>query len=335
MSAFTDAIARQKAAKAAIEGGGSTPPAVASFTPPTPQQAAPVVTPPPVVVMPPASAPAPAPVTTASLPEGFSLPPWASPTCPACKGIGFNTKGAPCKICDLHAVKAGKKQSSAYELEMDAGTCVWVEKGTDNCGMSYVTGQAPAPVVAVTKTESAQSQVNTAIVEKVLAEQAPATTPASVAPEATTTSAVIPAKRKRRTKAEMEAARASMTPEQIKADVAAEVAEVAEVGDEAPATGLVLAINCAYTTAGDNFEVLDVAEVFKHYSAALAKSQNVARYYELDPFKRRDALAQIGAAIADEIGDAFVLCNTSTPDVKAFVDALKPFAKMVLHGISN
>jgi len=44
--------------------------------------------------------------------------PWGDPNCPACKGLGMNTKGNACPICDKTAKKRGVPSSIMYEIEV-------------------------------------------------------------------------------------------------------------------------------------------------------------------------------------------------------------------------
>lgn len=44
--------------------------------------------------------------------------PWANSACPACKGLGINSKGAACPICDKTAEKRGVPTSIMYEIEV-------------------------------------------------------------------------------------------------------------------------------------------------------------------------------------------------------------------------
>lgn len=44
--------------------------------------------------------------------------PWANPDCPACRGLGMNSKGAACPICDKTAAKRGVPTSKMYEIEV-------------------------------------------------------------------------------------------------------------------------------------------------------------------------------------------------------------------------
>lgn len=339
MPSFKEIMAQQAAAKAASLGTQAPAPAQAvSINPPAPtptQTAAPVVTTAPTHTVTPHTITTTATVVTANgLPA--NAPPWASPDCSACPsnkgiaGVGFNKNGAPCKICDLKSAKAGRKTSAEFVLELDGkGNCIWFEKANpDNAGESpaaRVAETIKAEVKEVTAAQVAAAE----IVQKALDAQTP-TVP--VVPPATEilplpTEATTPPppveKRKRRTKAEMEAERAGMTPAQQQAAVEADESGTVE-------TGLILAINCAMTK-NDGFEVLDLAEVFAHYSADLATTQGAKTFFELDPFKRRDAFAERGAAIAAELGNVIVFCNATTPDVKALVDALRPHAKMVIQ----
>lgn len=334
MPSFKEIMAQQAAAKAASLGTAPSAPAqTLSINPPAPVQTqAPVTTTPTVAPTHTITAAAPA-HTTATVVAGLppNAPPWASPDCSACPsnkgiaGVGFNKNGAPCKICDLKSAKAGRKTSAEFTLELDGkGNCIWFEKANpDNAGESPAARVAET-IKAEVKEVTAAQQVAAETVQKALEAQTQAAATILPLPQEATQALPPVEKRKRRTKAEMEAERATMTPAEAKAD------EASEPDEAGPDTGLILAINCA-TTKNDGLEVLDLAEVFAHYSADLAATQGTKTFFELDPFKRRDAFMDRGAAIAAELGNVVVFCNATTPDVKALVDALRPHAKMVIQ----
>ena len=66
----------------------------------------------------------------------------------------------------------------------------------------------------------------------------------------------------------------------------------------------------------------------------MAEVAGVGSYYNLDAFKRRDGMAAAAAGIAEEIAGVDLLCDREmTPDERALVSALKPFATEVVESI--
>lgn len=102
---FASKLAAKKARKKALSGGGSDP---------APQAAAPEPKPAPEPEAP-----------AARVAVKGDTPPWAAADCRACGGTGFSSRGAPCRICDAKAKKAGRLPSSAFEILTEEGVIVW------------------------------------------------------------------------------------------------------------------------------------------------------------------------------------------------------------------
>lgn len=76
------------------------------------------------------------PEPVAETPDGMTPPPWAQKACGACEGVGFNTVGNPCRVCDLKAAKDKKSKNYTVTGE-DDGSFVWVNKeNPDDAGIS-------------------------------------------------------------------------------------------------------------------------------------------------------------------------------------------------------
>lgn len=57
-------------------------------------------------------------------------PPWAVDGCPACTGVGFNSRGEPCKICVGRSSKSGAPNPKDFTIETDDdGYIVWEPNG--------------------------------------------------------------------------------------------------------------------------------------------------------------------------------------------------------------
>lgn len=54
--------------------------------------------------------------------------PWGNPECPACLGVGINSKGNGCPICDKTAKKRGVPTSGMYEIESIDGVVMAVAR---------------------------------------------------------------------------------------------------------------------------------------------------------------------------------------------------------------
>lgn len=80
VSTFQDAMKQLQSTKAAIASKPSASNQAVGVNPPAPAQPE-----------------MPAPET---LQQALDPAPWANPGCKACSGLGFNTKGSPCRICD-------------------------------------------------------------------------------------------------------------------------------------------------------------------------------------------------------------------------------------------
>jgi len=229
----------------------------------------------------------------AELPEGMTPPPWANASCPACKGVGFSTKGAPCRVCDMKADEANK--SRHFEIEaQDDGSFMWFHKDdSDNAGVSPGASFGREEPKA---TERVKEEVKEA------AKPAPAPAPAP-APE----------------------------PE---AEVEVDPKEAARTDHS-----FTLFLNCRPLKTGKGIpKPMDLHDILEDARTQLAAASNVSSFYELDAFKRRDAVAALAPQVATAVGKGtLVACGVGTGmgEVRALIDALKPLAKQVVVGDSN
>jgi len=97
--------------------------------------------------------------------------------------------------------------------------------------------------------------------------------------------------------------------------------------DKAPRKkkGPLLMVNCF--TARGSVVTTTIQEVLAEYGGAMAEKAGKP-YHEINAFQRRDALAGVAEAIADEIGTVAVLCLNMDPDCAALVSALTPFCRI-------
>lgn len=77
---------------------------------------------------------------------------------------------------------------------------------------------------------------------------------------------------------------------------------------------------------------VDLAEVLETEGKTLATAWEAESYYDLDAFRRRDAIAKAAPEIAKNLSGQTVVAVGGSQDLKALVDALRPYAREVVHG---
>jgi RecB family exonuclease len=262
-------------------------------------------------------------VSVAEPVAGTEPPPWAIAGCPACKGVGFNSRGKPCMICDTKqgalTNPAGEKigtPSLQFTLEaVGNGTCKWTYKAdptiTGVCSMTAATAQeAPAPV----KTTERSSP--------------PAAAPAQgtqPAPEAAPPVA--------------EATESEPTPDPVTRGVRGR-----------PRKGFILCINCRPVNGfgaeksgryvhdlSDTLHLIGKQMVIESNKCQSLENQ-VESFYELQAFARRDALAACAPKLVESFNTDLVIAEgvgSGMSDLKALTDALRPYAGMIIESTGN
>jgi len=285
VSMATQSLAERFAARG-VAASGSPAPQTSSPTP------APTTTS-PVVASPTA---APAPSAAASVAVAGAVP-WADPACKSCGGLGYNTQGNPCRICDFVAGKNSRKPSHEYDVQSDgAGQCMWVLKSDPS-----VSGVSPMVMAAAVKAEVR--------VQAPVAAQAPAPTPPTSATAAPLTAPVT-------------AAAVATPPEEAKGT------------RNTKRKGFILVINGVVTNgSGTAPRITRLVDTFKAIREELGTKMGKP-YYELDAFKRRDLSADAAEAIANSFGTDYVIADLAngTPDLKALCEVLRPFAALEIVG---
>jgi len=319
MSVFAEKMAARKAAAAAVNGGNAAPVNTPPINPPNPATNQPAPSPVQTQAQSPAtpqqspsqvSTPATAQVTASA----SGAPPWANPSCMACRGSGFNTSMKPCRICDLHAPAAGRPQSSAFVIEpVGDGTFIWEERGGATVGASLAptAGQVIKSDEKVTTPAPAEEGVLLPSGHRMPLpkEDDPIDQVASVDPAP------------------------SPAPEN---DPLADEKLGKPDRRGRPSKGFHLMIGCAPIRGKDRMGtgkyVIYLDRVMSDLHTAMAKEAGVESYYRLDAFKRRDALAIRAEAICETFGSEIVAVHGPlTPDMKSLVDAILPFADMVSY----
>lgn len=243
--------------------------------------------------------------------------PWARPSCPACKGRGMNSKGLPCSICDKKNKQEGKPTSAVYVVEI----------GEDKLA------------VAVARDEHAEA-IEAAGLPLEWVEEAQAAPEAPAKPEPKPEPAKAPAKAQEKAapkatpkpepKPEPAPAQEEPVPEAQEEEATAEPEAQPEpsprgrrqAGPGRPKVGLGILIGTVQLR-GPSRPTVTAQEVLQRFGAELAKDMGTESYYELDPFKRRERIAQKAAYIAEQLGrSVMIVPNLTDPDISWMISAL-------------
>ena len=251
--------------------------------------------------------------------------PWAKSTCPACKGSGFNSKGAACAICDKTAAKRGAPTSEMYAIEhTDAGP---VAVGIDEDALealgaplmwSQAEGASGAPEPqeepeAEEPQEEPQEEPEEAEAEE-SSEEPEAQEEAEEAPE-------------QPEEAEAEEAPAKEKPKRQKKSKGG-----ARSGAGRPRAGVII-LRSSTMLVGPSRPVVLGQSLLEEVGAEMAEDMGARSFWELDTWKRRDRLRQAGETIAERLSRSIlVLPRIADPDMDALVAGILPHAEMVVEG---
>lgn len=255
------------------------------------------------VVNPPRQEPvkAPAPTTVSEDPPPMRLdaakevyaacgkPPWADPECKACGQAwhnGFNSRGAPCRICLTTAPAAGRPVELSRFVVVPFG---WEEAAA---------APAPAPTSAPAAKEEEPK-------------------PAPEAPDDTLDEEVAPT-----------IAEAAAQPPKVGRRKATD--SNPHGAGRKPKT-FTLLLGCAPIRVSG--KVLLIEDIFKQFRDELCEAKGVDNFWDLDAWRRKDAMSYVAEQIADRLGTATVVCTASSgsQDLKAFIDALRPYASTIIQ----
>ncbi len=271
-----------------------------------------------------APAPVAVPVQTPPAPSAQAIPnptptaagemntpaPWAAPDCRACQGSGFDTKGNPCRVCEVSAVRTrARHPSSAFEI-IDAapGLKFWRFKA-----VAGVEGICPISFKDLNVKREAVVQVPvTPVAVEVPMTHVPITTAPTV-----------------------------QTPH----NTPAIATQVANGQAAAPTTrgrakkGFTLVLNATVTFgSGPAPKVTRLVDTFAEIREELEKAMAAAGtpkvYQDMDAFRRRDEVAKVAEQLAEGFGTNFVVADVAngTPDFKALVEAIRPYAAQEIVG---
>ena len=286
-----------------------------------------------------------------------NTPPWAQPSCPACKGAGFNKKGSPCRICDATSKKAGGRTSLEFVVASDGeGNVVWEAKDGSMSGTAPLPNaetevkaqekvELPAaPLDTPEPAEAPEKDVMAAIDAKAEAaakeatedvEQKIAKKGEKVLPE------TKPPKPRKPRKPKKPKAKVEPTPEpedytlgetdpdlttteDVEVPTAEEVtaAPTMPKSKGRPKTGYYLYIDCMPI----GVETTAIEGLFTEMGAELAAEMSVESYFDLDVYKRRESFARVLTAeiLQDRYNKMHIVARNpqGAPDLRAFMDAI-------------
>lgn len=235
--------------------------------------------------------------------EVYEPAPWADESCPACSGVGFSSKGAPCRVCVGRSAKSDGPTPDDYEIELDEhGVITWTEiegGGDDDEGEHEEEGDRRAdnePEEPEGDDDEGEDDV------------------------------LSRAKKSRATKKSraVKEDAAEDKPTKKSTEKFTDGTSGGGRGKNPPT----LYVDCI----PQGISAEDISTVFEPLAADLAKAQKVESYYELDTWKRREAFRQVASKAAEVCAGKHLVCCTRDPDQHALVDALAPHS-IVVRGV--
>lgn len=254
-------------------------------------------------------------VATTSIAEPSTRAPWAFDKCPQCNGTGVKN-GQPCKACKLVQTQKGLVSSSDFDIAVADGSLLWKHKKTGAAGSMVIGAAVTAKAPSAPAPEPAKMAVTPS------EDPLPVEEPAAPAVEA---QVPAPEARKpgRKPKAQAVAESAAPAPDALQ---------------QRPSNGFLLLIGSPVVRNGDGVTsatVIQLDLVFAELTAKLAEVSKKASFYEIDSFQRKDMVAKHAAEWAKTVSPgALVVAIGTTPDFRAFVEAIRPAAMIVAQGLS-
>ena len=291
----------------------------------------------------------------------IDTPPWYKEGCKACgEHPGFNSKGNPCRICD----DRGGITSEMFNIDTDGdGGATWDAKPEYKKRLAKIEaeeaeeveeeeeeaeeeqpkkGKAPIaaapkgkPKVAVEEDEDEEETEEVEEEEETPKRKAKPAVEEDEDEDEEETEEVEEEEEetpKRKAKPTIEEDEDETEDEDEGPGEEAEMGTVKR-GRGRPRASFTLYIGCVPVRGYRKPIYLE--GVVAAYGAQLAKAQEVESYYELDAFKRRDALCKVAPHIVKEFdtNDVFVPRNAG-PDVQALLTAIRPFAGRICEALA-
>lgn len=296
----------------------------------------------------PAAAPAAPPAAPVASPTDVPvLPkaPWARDNCMACQGSGVSSVGDACMPCVGLNTTDGLLVPEGYYTMTTDGIQVAIQAVPDQADALANMGLPITGLVAIPTPKA----------------QPPATAPAAAPPAATAPAPVAPAP----AAAPPAPAAPAAAPPVPAAPPAAPAAPVAPIPDATtavsvspvdptgvdvtsapdvskdhakttrgrgrPATGFTLVLAGSPQRGFAEKDTYFLDQVLHLYGIELAAASGVSSYYDLHPFRRRDAVCARAGEFAEIFGKGTVFATLNvSPDLDQFITALAPLAKRVI-----
>lgn len=245
---------------------------------------------------------------------GTVPPPWATNNCTACAGLGFNTVGSPCRICDNDRVQAGQAPSTMFTITPVQDGIVHFQYQHDPSVQGHSLSKAPLP-----SAPKQQERVEAPPIQPQVQQQP---TMAPIQPPVPGAAAA---------QAQAQPLNTTIVPA-AQAGVTAEEEDEGKQGKGRPTKGFMLMVNCGVIRGAMKKNtgryVHNLNTILAQIGMDMASQNNTESFYKLDAFARRDALAAYAPKLVDTFGADIVVANgvTAGSDIKALVDALRPLA---------
>lgn len=231
--------------------------------------------------------------------------PWAHKDCKVCKGSGLNSVGKACRSCDNYN-RANQLPTSGdfgAEWDVEQGQLTWNDKPAMENEPTVAPPIKEGDLDAGDDEEDDEpenpDEVTAPIPTKTEASDEPPT-PDTQEPETPKTQEP-PIKKKKGGR---------------------------------PKQGMTLLINAVLEKGPHAGKIIALEDIIREAGESLAKEGGAESYYELDSFKRRDAMAAKAEAIVEHIGTGTVVARTYDADTRAMVAALRPHAYIVVGGVT-
>lgn len=280
--------------------------------------------------------------------------PWGNPECPACLGVGINSKGSGCPICDKTAKKRGVPTSGMYEIEtVDEGVMAVARKEN----LDEILEMGAEPEWNYERTEEAHAAPKKTLFAKkapakVEVEEEPEEEPeeeeeVAPAPKKSPFAKKAPAKAQEDEEGEEPAQPAKASPFKRKAaQEEPEAEEEEEQEEEAPALARrgrgrppgsknkttlmreqeapsavggrpragITLCMGAVVLHGPDRPTMMAQTLLDTIGADMATDMGAESYWELDGKKRQDRIKQRGAEIAESLGRTVIVFPGGTND---------------------
>lgn len=241
----------------------------------------------------------------------LELAPWVDPENMVTinHGLGFTKKGEICAQSSARAEKNGLPTPDMFELEpMGDGTVTWV--GKDDTPVEGLQGRSPFSIDAVPSEEE---------------------TPEEAAQEET----------EETSQEETQEETSEETEEETSQEEDDAVKEALTIPPGRAKKSFLLAINCVPygykgNKGGGRF-VYDLHQIARNLQDIMAEDFGVESYFDINFFERRDALMKHAPKLAERFGTDIVFVSdygTGESDMKALVEALKPYAGTIIRGLA-